>query len=265
MSAGSIGLALRGVRMSLGGRSIIDGVDLTAPGGSVTALVGPNGAGKTTLLRGVAGLLPLSAGSVRFDRDDLLQLGRRARARLVAVVEQELSAESSLSVRDAVELGRTPHRPMLAASAGDDGAVVTEALATVGMDGFADRLFDSLSGGERQRVHLARALAQQPQLMLLDEPTNHLDIRAQLSTLALLRRMARNSVTVVAALHDLTLAATYADHVVVLADGRVVAAGSPGEVLTAPIIHDVYGVQATVLQHPGTGRPVIAFAPEEDS
>ncbi|WP_243844260.1 ATP-binding cassette domain-containing protein [Salinibacterium sp. ZJ454] len=265
MGFASRGLAVRGVRMSLGGRSIIDGVDLIAPAGSVTALVGPNGAGKTTLLRGVAGLLPLSAGSVRFGGDDLLGLSRRGRARVVAVVEQELSTEASLSVRDAVELGRTPHRPLLAASAGDDAAVVAEALATVGMEGFADRQLESLSGGERQRVHLARALAQQPRLMLLDEPTNHLDIRAQLSTLALLRRLARNSVTVIAALHDLTLAATYADHVVVLAEGRVVASGPPGDVLTAPVIHDVYGVQATVLQHPGTGRPVIAFAPEEDS
>ena len=144
-------------------------------------------------------------------------------------------------------------------------ATMMDALSTVGMDGFADRQFDSLSGGERQRVHLARALAQRPRLMLLDEPTNHLDIRAQLSTLALLRRLARGSVTVVAALHDLTLAATYADHVVVLAGGRIVAAGPPGEVLTASVIHDVYGVQATVLQHPSTGRPVIAFAPEEDT
>jgi iron complex transport system ATP-binding protein len=256
-------LTVTDASIELGARTIVDGVKLDAPGGGLTALVGPNGAGKTTLLRGIAGLLPLETGSVGFEGADLLALGRRSRARVVAVVEQELHAETSLTVRAAVELGRTPHRSLLAAASAADDDAVTAALATVEMTDFADRLFDSLSGGERQRVHLARALAQQPRLLLLDEPTNHLDIRAQLSTLELLRRLAHDGVTAVAALHDLTLAATYADQVVVLAGGRVVATGDPRSVLTAELIHDVYGVRATVLEHPLSGRPVIAFAPEE--
>ncbi|WP_167139128.1 ATP-binding cassette domain-containing protein [Diaminobutyricimonas sp. TR449] len=258
-------LTVTDAAITLGARRIVDAVKLAAPGGGLTALVGPNGAGKTTLLRGIAGLLPLEAGAVGFQGDDLLALGRRARARVVAVVEQELHAETALTVRAAVELGRTPHRSLLAAASAADDEAVTAALATVDMADFADRLFDSLSGGERQRVHLARALAQEPRLLLLDEPTNHLDIRAQLSTLELLRRLARGGVTAVAALHDLTLAATYADQVVVLAGGRVVATGDPRSVLTADLIHDVYGVQATVLEHPFSGRPVIAFAPKENS
>jgi iron complex transport system ATP-binding protein len=258
-------LTVTDATIALGARRIVDGVNFSAPGGGLTALVGPNGAGKTTLLRGIAGLLPLQAGAVAFEGDDLLALGRRARARVVAVVEQELHAETSLRVRATVELGRTPHRSLLAAASAADDEAVTDALETVEMTGFADRLFDSLSGGERQRVHLARALAQQPRLLLLDEPTNHLDIRAQLSTLELLRRLVRGGVTALAALHDLTLAATYADQVIVLDQGRVVASGDPRSVLTAELIHDVYGVQAIVLEHPFSGRPVIAFAPEESS
>ncbi|MDI2097677.1 ABC transporter ATP-binding protein [Ruicaihuangia caeni] len=255
-------LEVRDATVVLGGQRVVEGVSFTAAGG-VTALIGPNGAGKSSLLRGIAGIVPLASGSVRFDGADLLGQGRRARARAVAVVEQELSSEVALSVRAAVELGRTPHRSLLATATAADDEIVASALRTVGMEGFAERPFDSLSGGERQRVHLARALAQQPRLLLLDEPTNHLDIRAQLATLGLLRRLSAEGVTAVAALHDLTLAAGYADHVVVLAGGRTVAEGDPRSVLTADLIHEVYGVSATVLQHPRSGRPLIAFDTEE--
>ena len=133
-------------------------------------------------------------------------------------------------------------------------------LEDAGLLDLADRDYGSLSGGERQRVNLARALAQEPELLLLDEPTNHLDIRAQLTMLGLVRELARGGLTVLAALHDLSLAAAYADHVVVLAEGRVVAAGDPHEVLTPELIRDVWGVEASVIEHPATGRPLIAYA-----
>ncbi|MBX3094351.1 MAG: ABC transporter ATP-binding protein [Cryobacterium sp.] len=252
-------LTARDLRVELGGRVILSGVDLDVPAGAITALIGPNGAGKTTLIRGISGLVPAS-GSVAFEGSDLLALGRRERARTVAVVEQELTSELPLSVRDAVELGRTPHRGMFGSTT-DDSAVIEAALAATDTAEFVDRRFETLSGGERQRVHLARALAQQPRLLLLDEPTNHLDVRAQLSAFAVLRRLADDGVTVLAALHDLTLAASLADHVVVLAAGRIVDAGDPERVLTAGLIREVYGVEAVVLTHPQTGKPVIAFAP----
>lgn len=256
-SSVTAGLVVGGLSVSLGGRRILDSVSLAAPPGSITALVGPNGAGKSTLIRGVAGLVP-AVGSVTLDGADLLGLGRRERARRVAVVEQELSSELPLTVRDAVELGRTPHRGLFGGSAAD-ADVVAGALEATGTAGFAGRRLETLSGGERQRVHLARALAQEPRLLLLDEPTNHLDVRAQLDAFAVLRRLADEGVAVLAALHDLTLAAGLADHVVVLAAGEVVASGAPAEVLTPELIGAVYGVTAVVLTHPTTGRPVVAY------
>lgn len=254
----SRGLAVDGIDVHLGGNRILDGVSFEAPAGAITALVGPNGAGKSTLIRAVSGLVP-SEGSVRLDGADLLALGRRERARLVAVVEQELSSELPLTVRDAVDLGRTPHRGLFGGST-DDAATVSNALEVTETLRFADRRLETLSGGERQRVHLARALAQEPRLLLLDEPTNHLDVRAQLAAFAVLRGLADEGVTVVAALHDLTLAASVADHVVVLAGGAVVDEGHPERVLTADLIRDVYGVDAVILTHPTTGRPVIAYS-----
>jgi iron complex transport system ATP-binding protein len=156
-----------------------------------------------------------------------------------------------------------PHQSAWGGDTARDRDVVARSLAAAGAAQFAQRRYDELSGGERQRVNLARALAQEPELLLLDEPTNHLDIRAQLATLGLLRRLADDGLSVLAALHDLSLAASYADHVVVLAEGVVVAAGEPGDVLTAELIRAVWGVDATVLEHPATGRPLIAFAPAD--
>jgi iron complex transport system ATP-binding protein len=209
----------------------------------------------------VAGVLGPDAGQVLLDDDDLLALGRRERARLVALVEQEASTQSPLTVRDAVLLGRTPHGSRWAGTTPSDEQVVEGALVEAGVQGFADRSLPTLSGGERQRVHLARALAQEPDLLLLDEPTNHLDVHAQLDTLELLGRLTRRGVTVVAALHDLNLAAAACDHVVLLDRGRVAAAGSVQEVLRPEVVEPVYGVRCLVLDHPETGRPVLTFRP----
>jgi len=252
------GLSAERVRIAAGGKVIVDGVDCTVPAGSFTALVGPNGAGKSTLLRALAAVHRPDAGTVAFDGADLFALARRQRARLVAFVEQDTATETALTVRSVVALGRLPHEGMW----GDGSSeVVDAALATTGMTAFAAREFSSLSGGERQHVMLARALAQEPSLLLLDEPTNHLDIAAQLDALTLLRDLADRGLTVLAALHDLGLAATYADHVVVLRDGRVVAAGQTAQTLTPELVREVYGVEATVLVNPVTGRPVLAFSP----
>ncbi|MFC8597785.1 putative F420-0 ABC transporter ATP-binding protein [Isoptericola sp. NPDC057191] len=254
------------VSWSAAGRLILDGVDVTAPPGAVSGLLGPNGSGKSTLLRVVAGVQPPSgdgaaAPRVTFAGTDLLGLPRRRRARTVAFVEQEASTELPVTVLDAVLLGRIPHRSLLAGDSAADRAAALAALDEVGAAALADREVTTLSGGERQRVHMARALAQEPTLILLDEPTNHLDIAAQLDALRVLRRLADRGVTVLAALHDLQLAAQHCDHVVLLSGGRVVAAGEVRDVLVPDVLDPVYGVRTEVLTHPRTGRPVLTFAP----
>ncbi|GEL94403.1 putative F420-0 ABC transporter ATP-binding protein [Cellulomonas composti] len=244
-----------GVR--LGGRWVVDGVVATPPSGALTGLLGPNGAGKTTLLRLVAGLLAPEAGAVLLDERAVHDVERRERARRIALLEQDSSSALPLTVREVVALGRIPHRS--AWGADPDPGAVDVALASASATHLADRPWAQLSGGERQRVHVARALAQQPALLLLDEPTNHLDIAAQLSMLDFVHRLGADGTTTIAALHDLNLAATFCDHVLVLAQGRLVAAGPPTDVLTADLIHEVWGVQADVLTHPRTGRPLIAW------
>ncbi|MDO8144535.1 ATP-binding cassette domain-containing protein [Isoptericola sp. 178] len=270
---GGAGLAAERVRWSVGDRLILDDVDVTAPPGALTGLVGPNGTGKSSLLRLVAGVERPDGGRVALVArpgapgeaevsEDLLAMARRRRARTLAFVEQDAASELPVTVFDAVLLGRTPHRSVLAGPTEDDHAIARAALERAGAGDLAAREVSTLSGGERQRVHMARALAQQPRVLLLDEPTNHLDVAAQLATMRLVGELAADGVTVLAALHDLSLAAATCDHVVVLAPepaGRVVAAGPVEEVLVPEVIDPTYGVRTTVLRHPRTGRPVLTF------
>ncbi|MGF3056480.1 ABC transporter ATP-binding protein [Microbacterium sp. YY-01] len=251
------GLHAQRVHFTLGGRLIADGVDITAPAGAVTAILGPNGAGKSTLLRLIAGILTPQQGDIRFADDNLHRLSRRERARRLAFIEQEWNETDGLRVRELVELGRMPHQGLLAPTSVADDTIVDDALDRAQATELADRNAATLSGGERQRVNLARALAQQPQLLLCDEPTNHLDVHAQLSSLALLRDLATDGMTVIAALHDLNHATQFADHVVVLSDGVVRTAGHPRNVLTAECLRAIWGVEADIIEH--NGRPVIVF------
>ena len=244
---------------AIAGRLIVDGVSIEVQAGSLTALIGPNGAGKSTLIRVLSGVVQPSHGRVLFNGTDWNATPRRDRARLAALVEQDPTTELAITVRDVVALGRTPFTGLLGGETSTDTEAIESALETTGTSGFRDRDLSTLSGGERQRVQLARALAQQPRLLLLDEPTNHLDIAAQLEVMTTLRMLATDGLAVLTALHDLNLA-TQADQVVVLAAGRVVAAGAPEAVLTSELIGEVYGVAATVLTNPTTGAPVIAFA-----
>ncbi len=261
MSAGAgAGLRVSGATWSVTDRRIVDAIAFTAPAGTVTGILGPNGSGKSTLLRALAGALRLDDGTASFGADDLLRMARRERARRVALVEQDSAPDRSITVREAVLLGRIPHRSLLAGDSAADDAAAATALVRVGMADLTDRDLATLSGGERQRVHVARALAQEPELMLLDEPTNHLDVSAQIRVLDLLRSLTGEGVTVVTALHDLNLAASYCDRVVLLASGRVVALGTPSEVLTPELVKHVYGVRCEVLTHPTTGRPLLAFS-----
>jgi iron complex transport system ATP-binding protein len=247
-------LAADRVSRTADGRLILDGVGICPPPGAVTGLLGPNGSGKSTLLRVLCGVLAPASGVVTLDGRPLADLRRRDVARRVAVVEQQADTLVELTVADVVRLGRTPHRRAWAPLSGADERAVHDALERTGLADRADRTWHTLSGGERQRAQIARALAQEPRELLLDEPTNHLDLQHQHDLLHLVREL---GITSVVALHDLNLAAMYCDHVVVLRQGRVVVAGTPGEVLTEALIADVYGVRAAVTDPDADGRPHI--------
>lgn len=236
-------IAATAVTWSVKERRLLEGADLTAGSGQLVGLLGPNASGKTTFLRVLAGLRTPHAGRVTLGGADLSGMGRRAIARRMAVVEQDTFAHTDLSVRQVVEIGRTPFRGRFDALSAADLAAIDAALEHVDLVSMQHRSWQSLSGGERQRAQLARALAQQPTEILLDEPTNHLDIRHQIELLELLRAL---DVTCVIALHDLNLAARYCDHLVVLDGGRVAAAGPPEAVLTVELLARVYGVDADI-------------------
>ncbi|MGW2767351.1 ABC transporter ATP-binding protein [Streptomyces sp. NPDC001275] len=248
--------AARSLAWTASGRAIVDGVTFAVPPGRFTALIGPNGSGKSTVLRLLAGLRRPSSGHALLDGSDVTALKRRDVARRLAFVAQETVSDLDTTVSEVVMLGRAPHRGR-AATTEEDNRAVGQAMAAMGVTLLADRSWASLSGGERQRVNIARALAQQTPALLLDEPTNHLDISHRLD---LMEMLSRTDATVVAALHELDLAARYCDHLVLLHAGRVVAAGPPITVLTPRLLEQVYRVHATVNQGPD-GRPDVRLAP----
>ena len=243
------------LRVTLDGAPILHGVDVTVAAGEWVTIIGPNGAGKSTLLRAVGGLLPF-AGTVTIGGTSLSRLPRRARARRVATVLQTPVVPPGMAVLDYVLLGRTPYIPPLARESATDLAVVREVLDRLDLSGFAARRLETLSGGERQRVFLARALAQGASVLLLDEPTSALDIGHQQEVLELVDRLRREgALTVLATMHDLTTAGEYADRLVLLAGGRVAAAGAPAEVLTETLLAEHYRVRVRVI--PGDHGPLV--------
>jgi iron complex transport system ATP-binding protein len=244
-------LVVRDLGWGVRDRQILHDVSVECTAGTVTGLLGPNGSGKTSLLHAMAGLRRPASGSVHLGADDVHRLSARTRARRIAVLEQHSSTTLPLTAGQVVELGRIPHRGRWPAGRQEGAAEIAEAMRLAEVTHLADRDWQTLSGGERQRVQLARALAQQPGVLMLDEPTNHLDLAHQIDLLATVREL---GLTVVAALHDLDLAAAFCDHLVVLRDGRVVATGAPPDVLTSQLVHDVYGVEATVGPHEHSGR-----------
>lgn len=254
------GLDVEHVTLRAGARHLVRDVSLEARPGEVIGLVGPNGSGKSSLLRAVYRVLRPETGSVRVDGTDAWSLPARRLARTLSAVVQESGADFDLTVREVVAMGRTPHKRLLDGDTAQDAGLIESALASVDAACLAGRPFERLSGGERQRVLIARALAQQPSLLVLDEPTNHLDIRHQLEVLGILRRL---PATVLTALHDLNLAAYYCDRLYVLREGEVTASGPPAEVLTPALLEDVYGVASEVVIHPRTGAPQVTFLPGE--
>lgn len=241
----------------IGSKTILNGVSFTAEPGKMLGLLGPNGSGKTSLLRLLAGLKRPNAGRVTLDQADLRTIARRTVAQRVAFIEQHASTSSNLRVVDVVKLGRFPHRSMFSGWTHDDDRAVTEALERTGMTAKRNDAWQSLSGGEKQRTHVARALAQAPKELILDEPTNHLDVQHQIS---LLRLVSNLKVTSIIALHDLNHAAMFCDSLIVMQEGKIVASGSPQEVLTRELLRSVFKVEAYVETSPHHARPHIHFA-----
>lgn len=221
------------------GLTLLHSTSFTVASGRVLAVVGANGAGKSTLLRLLYRFHKPTTGSITVDGDNLWELDARACARRIAAVLQEQPTDFALTVREIVALGRTPHRSGFASAGAHDIEIVDKALERLQLQNFEQRFFGTLSGGERQRVMVARALAQQPQILILDEPTNHLDIRHQLEVLHLIRDL---GLTIITSLHDLNFAAQYADDVLVLASGHTLAFGPPADVLNKDLITQAFNV-----------------------
>ncbi|MFD7230357.1 ABC transporter ATP-binding protein [Streptomyces sp. NPDC059881] len=240
---------------SVSGTTVVRDVGLDIAAGETVGLLGPNGSGKSSLLRCLAGLRTPSAGTVRYDGEAIGDWSARQIARRVAFVEQTTGTDSELRVTDVVGLGRTPFRDGWRGPTAEDRAVVAAALDRTGLTALADRPWKALSGGERQRAHIARALAQRTWCLLLDEPTNHLDVRHQLELMELL---ARTEQTVLVALHDLSLAARFCDRVLLMDQGRLVAAGVPGDVLSPDRLAEVFQVDAEVGPD-SLGNPAVAY------
>jgi iron complex transport system ATP-binding protein len=250
----------KSVEAILGGRNILKGVDLEAGEKELVGVIGPNGSGKSTLLKCVYRVLKPTGGAVYLDGKPLDSYSYRESAKRVAVVAQHNYYNFDFSVQDVVLMGRAPHKRALERDNAEDFRIVAQALETVGLSEFAERSFSTLSGGEQQRVILARALAQQPFCLILDEPTNHLDIKYQLQLMDLVRGLDR---TVIAAVHDLNIAAMYCDRLYAVKGGRIVGAGTPRELLTPDFIREVYEVDARIMDdsdglhilfHPGPDR-----------
>ena len=241
-------------------------INLCVPGGQMVGLLGPNGCGKTTLLKLATGVLVPSEGEVRIGEISLKKLLRREVAMQIAVVPQELNIPFAYTVEEVVMLGRTPFLKGLAGEGKRDHQIVSGVLELTGMTGFRGRYFNELSGGERQKIVLAMALAQEPVILLLDEPTSHLDISHQIEILDLLRKFNREKkVTIVAAMHDLNLAALYFERLVLLGRGFVFADGSPDEVITGENIQKIFSAKVEITRHPKTSVPQIVLLPDNSS
>ncbi|OYD07110.1 ABC transporter ATP-binding protein [Paludifilum halophilum] len=253
-------LSCEAVSYSIGERELLREIDCRIDSGEFVGLIGPNGSGKSTLLKNVYRRFKLDQGVIRLDERDVRSLSRRRMAQLMSVLRQETMVEFDFTVEEMVRMGRHPHKGWWEAETDSDRDIAANALERVGMADFRGRSFLSLSGGEKQRVLIARALAQEAQVLILDEPTNHLDVRYQLQLMDLLEQL---DITIFAALHDLNIAATYCHRLYAICNGKIAASGPPEQLLQPNLLRQIFGVDTEVIRHPRTGRPHILFFSEK--
>jgi len=256
-------ISLSHVSFSYNNAPVLTDINLEVATGEMVALLGPNGSGKTTLIKVACGVLRAAQGEVFLNGARLAGLKRRQIAQWVAVVPQQFFTPFAFTLREVVLLGRTPFLKGYSDGGPKDGQAVDQAIAQVGIEDLKERYFNELSGGERQKAVLAMALAQEPGLLLLDEPTAHLDINYQVEILELVRKLNREQgLTVIAAMHDLNMAALYFDRLVLLKGGRVFAEGRPDEVLTEEIVRDSFSASVRITRDPMTGAPHVIVKPK---
>lgn len=259
------GISVQNLRVSYGTETVINGLNVEIPAGKVTTVIGPNGCGKSTMLKAVGQLIE-SSGQILLDGTDIRSLPRKKLATRLAMLPQSPVSPEGLLVKDLVGRGRHPHQSWFKQWSSTDQEVVAEALAQTGSAEFADRAVNELSGGQCQRVWISMVLAQGTPIMFLDEPTTYLDLSASIDILNLVRRLnSELGRTVVMVLHDLNLAARYSDHLLVLRDGALKAEGPPADVITSPLLREVFDLEALVEEDPAAGGPlIIPAAPEKE-
>ncbi|MEV5009820.1 ABC transporter ATP-binding protein [Streptomyces sp. NPDC055692] len=261
-ATGTSRLAARGLTLAYEDRTVVEELDLDVADGRVTVIVGPNACGKSTLLRALGRLLKPRRGAVLLDGTELARLPTKRIAQAVGLLPQTPVPPEGITVGDLIARGRQPHQKWWQQWSETDEASVSQAMERTGTAELAERPVDELSGGQRQRVWIAMALAQDTDLLLLDEPTTYLDIAHQVEVLDLVRRLNRErGRTVVAVLHDLNQAARYADHLIAMRAGRIVAQGPPGDIVTAELVQEVFGLASVVVPDPVTGGPMVVPGP----
>ncbi len=258
-------LQARGVGFRTNDVDLVSGVDLAVEEGQLVAVLGPNGAGKSTLLKLLAGDLVPTSGSVKLDDVDIVQISTQELALSRAFLSQNPRLDLAFTVEAIVEMGRYPHRAQIDNSPDLDREAVADALARVEIAHLAERVVGSLSGGERQRVSLARIIAQHTPLLLMDEPTTFTDVAHQELIMSEARRIAAERGSVVAVIHDLNLAAAYADRILLLSEGQTVACGQPAEVLTSETLTETYQLSMQVVEHPFRDGPLVLTVPKENT
>jgi iron complex transport system ATP-binding protein len=251
-------LAAHSLALGYRDRHIIDGLDVDIPSARITAIVGPNACGKSTLLRGLSRLLAPTAGEVLLDGQNIQELRTRDVATVLSLLPQTPQAPDSITVADLVGRGRYPHQGWFRKWTSEDDAIVESAMIATGVDSLATRSIDELSGGQRQRAWIAMALAQRTDILLLDEPTTYLDITHQIDVLDLLIDVNKASgTTVVMVLHDLNLACRYADHLIAMRDGKIVAQGAPADIITRELVREVFELDSLIQPDPVSGTPTV--------
>jgi len=239
-------------------KQVIDQIDLKIQSGEFVGIIGPNGSGKSTLLKSLYRILKPDSGKILLDSEELQRISAKNLAKKLGVVGQDHSIPFDFKVNEIVAMGRSPYKGLFDHDTQEDRTIVEQALHYVGLLPLANETFSNLSGGEKQRVIIARALAQKNDFLILDEPTNHLDIHHQFQMFDLIKNL---NITVVSAIHDLNIAALYCDRICVLKDGKLFTSGTPEEVLTAPLIKEVFGMNAEIIIHPLTQKISITFLP----